>query len=94
MGNNPQKSNSGGGGRFQFPVIYTMVVLILLKSFLLRLQSLRQWCIKVLLPWAQTFYADGTGAGGGATMSVSIFPPAYNTLCPMHEIGVLQSSSI
>ena len=35
---------------------YTVVVLILWRILLQNFQPQRQWCIKILLPWAQQFY--------------------------------------
>ena len=51
---------------------YTVVILILWRILLQNVQPQRQWCIKILLPWAQKFYAPLV-LGRGVKVSVAIF---------------------
>ena len=64
---------------------YTVVVLNFWKSLLQNFQSQRQWCIKILLPWAQKFYTPLV-LGKGSKCPWQFFVPAvvvYKILSPI-----------
>ena len=52
----PQNQNEGTKTSVWKTEFHTVVVLILLKTLLQNFHPQRQWCIKILLPWAQKFY--------------------------------------
>ena len=64
---------------------YTVVVLTFWKSLLQNFQSQRQWCIKILLPWAQKFYTPLVLRRGSKCPWQFIAPAVvvYKTLSPI-----------
>ena len=63
----------------------TVVVLIPLKILVQNYQPQRQWCIKILLPWAQKFYTPLV-LGRGSKCPWQFLPPVavvYKILSPI-----------